>query len=721
MIRPMISRIRLAAWSVAIGSIASSPTCLAAETIAVSARDTVAPVEMDHGDELRFTLRNGRTVSMVLEGTEAAIVERVEPGGIIYRFACHVRIDGQRMTLQRFVCAQECFYEPYVVDGLRIWPDTVKAVFDLVPVRYPRDGNLRCRPRKAARFALQDAELRVCPQQTHVWLDEPHDFLDVGRCYNGDDCYLGPYLGQACHVGLDINHRAGSLLLAPIDFDTQAWFNSLAAGHNNNRWRGIRRWPNGDVWALQTHHLIELLVPQHAPLPVGTRYATTAGVHVGSHEHTHFEFKVGRRHPDRPLSAPDDPASIAWPIDFDDQSEADSSAAAPKDPEVLHLDPWVLFWQIFEDRKARHSELTAALQSLRPARTGEPIMFSAAGSRQTNSDRQFGYRWTFGDGGSATGPNPRYAFARPGLYPVTIVVDDGRQRATRTQHIAVSGPPVAGPALVLAAPDEPSFRLRPAAVADVYGGPVRSLPHTLTFVARASRPVPNDRVVAVRNLGGGELAPASVTCRGGAGAPAWLKIQTTGDGDRQSVQVAVDATGMNSGTYPATVYVDCPGAVNSPQPLTVSLEVRGDAPAAEVTIDDRDEGFYATPYFWVGHRFSRCPPDRRGNGGFYLSNGGSAPAGEFARFTSDLQAGVYQVSFSDATPFRPDTEFDVRVRHAGGEATVRCRPATSRRIGRFEFHEGADGFVEIQAADSRGLVIADAVRLERVGSSQLSP
>jgi PKD repeat protein len=459
--------------------------------------------------------------------------------------------------------------------------------------------------------------------------------------------------------------------------------------------------------ALQTHHLIELLVPQHAPLPIGTRYATTAGVHVGSHEHTHFEFKVGRKRQDRPQAA-DAPASIAWPIDFDAQSEA-----AQNDPEVLHLDPWVLFWQIFEDRKARQGELTAAIQPLAPARTGEPVTFSAARSGQGTSDSEFGYHWTSGDGGGATGPNPRYAFARPGLYPVTLVVDDGRQPATRTQHIAISGPPVAEPVLALAAFDEPSFRLRSAAVADVYGGPVTSLPYTLTFVARASRPVPNGKVVAVRNLGGGELAPASVTCRGGAGAPAWLKIQTTGDEDRQFVQVAVDATGMNAGAYRATLYVDCPGAVNSPQPLTVSLEVRRNAPAAEVTIDDRDAGFFATPYFWAGHRFSRCPPDRRGNGGFYLSNGDRAAAGEFARFTPDLQAGVYQVSFSDATPFRPDTAFDVRVRHAGGEATVRVRPENSRRIGRFEFHEGADGFVEIQAAGSRGLVIADAVRFER--------
>ena len=37
------------------------------------------------------------------------------------------------------------------------------------------------------------------------------------------------------------------------------------------------------------------------------------------------------------------------PIDFDDQTEI-----VGQDPEVLHLDPWIVFCQIFEDRKARN-------------------------------------------------------------------------------------------------------------------------------------------------------------------------------------------------------------------------------------------------------------------------------------------------------------------------------------------------------------------------------
>jgi len=700
-----MSRGALESTLAAIVLLAAAPPAAgpAGEIIAIRAKETLAAVEMDHGDGLRFTLRSGRTVSLVLEDTDAAIVERVVPGGIVYRFSCRVRIDGQPIELRRFVCSQECFYEPYVVSGLRIWPDTVKKVFDLIPIRYPRKGNLQCLPRKDARLAVQDASLRICPQRIHPWLEE-EGFIDVGRCYNGDDCYLGPYLGQACHVGMDVNHPKGSPLLAPIDFDTQAYFNSLAMGHNNNRWRGIRRWENGDVWALQTHHLVELLVPPNTPLAAGTKYATTAGVHVGSHQHTHFEFKIGRKNPNNPLPASGDPASIACPIDFDDQSQP-----AQENPEVLHLDPWIVFWQIFEDRKSRRGEIRAAMKTPAGVETGEPAVFSAEGSRAGPARRELSYAWTFGDGGFAAGPNPEHVFARPGVYPVTLVVDNGRERAACTRHVVVSGQPVAAPALSVDAPDEPPFRKRPAHVADVYGRSVKQLPHTLRFVARATRPVPDRKTVVLRNLGAGTLPePRSyhVKYEGGSG---WLDVEPPVGAEARDFRIGADASALEPGTYVATVAVDCPGAVNSPQEFRVVLEVRAEPPHDGTTVDDQDDGFYATPYFWVGHRFCRCPRDRRGHQGFYLTNGAEPAAGEFVRFTPDLRGGTYEVALSEATPFREEAEFDVRVRHRGGETTVRVRPQKSRGIGTFEFDEGTDGFVEILTGGSTALVIADAV------------
>ena len=52
------------------------------------AKETLTAVEMNHGDTLKFTLRNGQVRTMVLEDTSARIVERVNPGGIVYEFAC---------------------------------------------------------------------------------------------------------------------------------------------------------------------------------------------------------------------------------------------------------------------------------------------------------------------------------------------------------------------------------------------------------------------------------------------------------------------------------------------------------------------------------------------------------------------------------------------------------------------------------------------------------
>jgi hypothetical protein len=695
--------------TVAVVIVAALPqTSIVAEVIHLEAKDTLTALEMDCGDELHFTLASGRTVQFVLEETEAAILERVNPGGIVYRFACHVRIDGQAIELERFVCAQECFYEPYVISGLRIWPDIVKDVFDLVPVRYPRKGNLRCVPRKAARFALQDATLRICPDETRPWLAEDDNFIDVGRCYNGDDCYLGPYLGQACHVGMDINHRRGSPLFAPIDFDTHAYFNSLKMGHNNNRWRGIRKWSNGDVWAMQTHHLIELTTPPNQRLPAGIQYAATAGVHVGSHDHTHFEFKIGCKNSLAPLQGSEDPASIDCPINFDDESEA-----AQQQPEVLHLDPWIVFWQIFEDRKERWGAIRARMAPLPPTETGTTTSFSATESHPGPGRSQLAYYWSFGDGGVARSPEATHVFASPGVYPVTLWVDDGERRDTCTQHVVVAGDAVAQPIMALCASPEPAFRPRRAGATSGYGREESTIANTLSFLACESCPTPTAKTVRIRNLvGGAPLQAGKVYVRGAK--PAWLNVTPQDTPAGTVIKVAVDAAGQKPGRHMVEVMVECEEAANSPQLFLVEMQVQRDQPPETVIVDDQDAGFYATPSFWVGHRFCRCPPSRRGYAGFYLTNGGRAAPSEFVRFTPDLRAGNYTVSLSAETPFRPDCEFHVHVRHGDGESMVRMRPNDSRTIGTFRFDEGADGYVEIHAEASKGLVIADAIVFEKI-------
>lgn len=188
----------------------------------------------------------------------------------------------------------------------------------------------------------------------------------------------------------------------------------------------------------------------------------------------------------------------------------------------------------------------------------------------------------------------------------------------------------------------------------------------------------------------------------------------TGQTDvNQLLEVEVDASGLPPRIYSAIVSVKCRKAINSPQAFRVQLRVPETAPQSDVTINDRDLGFYAAPYFWVGHRFCRCPVDRRGYNGFYITNGGRALEGEFVRFSPDLQEGRYTVSFPDETPFSPGVAFNVRVRDRNGEHKLKIWPMLSRMIRIFDFYQGTDGFVEIQAGDSDGLVIADAVRFRR--------
>jgi PKD domain-containing protein len=656
------------------------------------ASETLTAVEMNHGDTLRFRLRSGEIRTLVLEDTRVQILEQND-GGIVYAFDCQVQIGGHSLTMRRYVCTQESFYEPYVVNGLRIWPDSVLAIYDKIPMRYPKSGNLRYRPRKDARFAIQDATLPICSQEMMPWFTRGTDCLDVGDCYNGDDCWMGAYLGEACHGGMDINHHYGQPLLTPIDFDDQWNFNSLKAGHNNNRWRGVRQWSNGDVWALQTHHHLRLTVPERTPLRAGTHYADGAGIRSGSHNHTHFEFKVVHQ-----------PAKL--PIDFDDDTEP----AASEQPEVIHLDPWILFWQIFETSRARKGQICAAMKPLRPVKTGQIVTFDATESRSGNPGNSLQYYWTFGNGGGSDGSTAQHVFTRPGLYAVTVTVDDGVNTDRSTQLLTVDGEPIRSPALALAAPDVPAFRKRPAGVLDVYGTSPRLVPHTLEFTARQNRPKPDPKVVQIWNSGGGVLASATARIAGEA-APDWLTIEVKEAGDRQNLRVQVDARHLKSGAYTTLVEVDCPGALNSPQRFRVSLTIPSAPPKDVVIVDDRDAGCYSTPYFWVGHKFIRW---RRGFGDFYLTNGGRVGDDEFVRFTPDLAAGTYEVTLRCETLFREGTALSMRIRSASGDRMLKVHPAENRVVGTFAFSEGTDGFVEIHAKDSTGLVMADAVEFRRI-------
>ncbi|MBD3238987.1 MAG: hypothetical protein GF331_00270 [Chitinivibrionales bacterium] len=69
---------------------------------------------------------------------------------------------------------------------------------------------------------------------------------------------------------------------------------------------------------------------------------------------------------------------------------------------------------------------------------------------------------------------------------------------------------------------------------------------------------PPSKVVTVENVGAGTLTAVTVQ-----GAPSWLTIQGSGDGNTQTLTNSVDITGLTPGIYPATISVSGGGASNS--------------------------------------------------------------------------------------------------------------------------------------------------------------
>ena len=327
----------LSALLLSKGAAATAPTSTAASgqsrpatravpvVIEKTARQTLTAVEMNAGDELRFKLSDGTVRSIVLKKTSARVTQTTttqprvaKRGGVTnYRFSCILTIDGQSVQITREVASQRSFYEPRELMGLKIWFDACDDIFNFLTEEHGE-----CRPRKQARFAIQEAGKggRIAPVLLHPWCPLPEGGLRVEDCYNGEDVWLGAFEGADAHSGLDINHPAGTPIWAPIAIDDHFLFDVLGRdGANNNRWRGFHRWPDGSTWVLQVHHLIRLRVPERRPIEAGALLADGAGVYIGDHEHSHFMFKVI------------EPGS--------------------EERDAILLDPWILFWQMYHDRK----------------------------------------------------------------------------------------------------------------------------------------------------------------------------------------------------------------------------------------------------------------------------------------------------------------------------------------------------------------------------------
>lgn len=109
-------------------------------------------------------------------------------------------------------------------------------------------------------------------------------------------------------------------------------------------------------------------------------------------------------------------------------------------------------------------------------------------------------------------------------------------------------------------------------------------PTSLTFTDTAGTSNPSPQAVAVDNSGGGSLSSLAVgTITYGPGASGWLAATLSGTTAPTTLSVSASNSGLNPGTYTATVPVTAAGADNSPQNVTVSYQLAV-PPVSEITL-----------------------------------------------------------------------------------------------------------------------------------------
>ncbi len=543
--------------------------------------------------------------------------------------------------------------------------------------------------------------MQICPQELSNWYPEPANKILIKNAYRGDDSWLGTYYGADLHGGLDVNMPSNTPLIAPIDFDQHYFFNSLETGHNNNRWRGIRNWENGDIWQMQTHHVNDLLIPAYKKIKQGQTYALGAGTWCWYSPHTHFILNVYQ------------PEFGNWTV----------------------IDPWIVFWQIFENNRKKANLITANIAPLAPSATGDNVIFSSEGSRPGIYGGDFEYFWDFGDGYSSVIANPKHVYTKAGVYPVTLIVRDGSGKASYTQHVTINGKDIDPRSMWITSADDPSFRMAGRWKTGAYGTH-QEITNTLNF-----RSV-QDRGVADFSTKPGEIEPKTVSVwfnrpvetdatdypddlftkpqtllvsyKQGSD---WLTIERIPMRDHVDLKIKPDLgkVRIKWGVYEAIILLDHNDIINSPQYIRVVLEFAENQPGSFVIVDNLDPGCIKSDYFWLSPKFHL--DISQGYNGDYFINAANVD-GEFIRYIPNLVKGSYEISLFSPAYQNPELikmmkTFFVIVHHMGGTEKVKIEPQKSLRIGQYEFANGRDGFVEIISDDSEGLIVADAIRFQR--------
>jgi PKD repeat protein len=668
---------------------------LKSETVNIPAKKTLTVVELNEGDEVEYELQSGRKIHFkIIESQSEIVFSTIDlPGqgsssdASVFKMKCLVNIDGQNLEMIRYVPVQESFYEPYNVNGLRIWFDALKSLN-----QFYNENHGDCLPKKQVRFALHDATLPICPEEITNWCNIPENYPDVKLCYRGEDTWLGTYFGTDLHGGLDINMPSNSTLWAPVSFDYNYYFNTVKAGHNNNRWRALKHWQNGDSWIIQTHHHNELTVHEFKEIKKGTKYAHSAGTLAGAHTHTHFVFKVKQP-------------------GFDE----------------FYIDPWIIFWQILENRKIKSKSLKAKIEPVSPGETGDLIQFDGTKSGFGLNSPTLDFYWSFGDRGFSIAQCPVHVYQKPGIYPVTLTVFDGIQYSSATQHITITGKPTSLPEFKVSQENNVSFLARQPWIMDSYNHSNVLLPNTISFSLphhSKAKIIPQRislKLINSDNFSGNRYAQRiEVNYKHGIN---WLdfEIVNTTQNDSLIINLMPNIENLNSqeGKSEAYLVIHDNSFVNSPYLVRVEVNFFRPENNTVVIIDDQNSNCITSNYFWLTNKlnsdlgldWSRC------FGKSFLMSSDNSKNG-FIRYIPRLQAGKYRVSLVsplyDQEKIRNKIEgFYVNIKSKDGIKSIWMEPSNSQIIGDFNF-DSCSGYVEINSKNSKGLIISDAIQFERI-------
>jgi hypothetical protein len=636
--------------------------------IAKKAKSTITPVEMNIGDTVAFTLLNGFTNRIELTGCSASIVETNKKdlttdfpaGGTLLRMDADILINGFPMKLRRFVGCQESFYEPYIINGMQLWFDAARCLFDII-----QENHGECMPLKDVRFVLADNSMPVCPEELSVWCDlYGKDRIDISDCYDGDDCFLGAYHGASAHGGLDINHPGGTPIYAPFSLDDQYYFNSLKSGDNNNRWRGVRHWNDETTWAIQVHHIGIPLVKEYIPVGNGAEIAKGAMVFVGSHEHSHFAFKV-----------------------YEDGYE-------------YILDPWILFRQMF--KRIRGDNLSISIKP-KCCILGEQIYMEAQGAPE--DAKLF---WKISDGSCYFGRSIKHAFTRSGIHSILLYAKGKDRPLCTLQYITVMGRgrDVSYPRLSIEAEDRGFANLQHPFTL-TFGEPV-CMPNVLDISVFETEKRVFYKTIKLNNNSPLPFTPDDCTFECSAG---FIEIVIK-DPANMIYQVKVDTRNLEGNEYLERIDIKS-SILNGSQTIWVKVNILPDDESDTVICSCTDRNFWKTGYTLVGHKFRHWHTSR-GYSGIYLTNGPDKDKEVKAVFQPVLKAGRYKVGFTKHDKLDRHSIIRIRVTSKDGVREIDYIPKEDLEIGEFAFDSGNDGRVEILTGECTGPAIIDAVYFKRV-------